>query len=119
MEEPKLRRVDYVTAGFQTSQRASAPNVPVVQGLTAFRSKVSNDISKLTLKWLQRNYISINNFYILYICIYIHTYIHLHIYTKTTIMASSPITSWQTDGKKVETVTDFIFLGYKITADSD
>lgn len=85
MEEPKLRRVDYVTAGFQTSQRASAPNVPVVQGLTAFRSKVSNDISKLTLKWLQRNYISINNFYILYICIYIHTYIHLHIYTHVYI----------------------------------
>ena len=38
---------------------------------------------------------------------------------KTKIMECSPITSWQTDGKKVETVTDFIFLGYKITADSD
>ena len=35
------------------------------------------------------------------------------------IMASSPITSWQIDGEKVETVTDFIFLGYKIIADSD
>ena len=34
-------------------------------------------------------------------------------------MASSPITSWQTDGETVETVTDFIFLGSKITADSD
>ena len=34
-------------------------------------------------------------------------------------MACSLITSWQTDGEKVETVTDFIFLGYKITADSD
>ena len=34
-------------------------------------------------------------------------------------MASSPITSWQIDGEKVETVTDFIFLGSKITADSD
>ena len=34
-------------------------------------------------------------------------------------MASSPITSWQRDGGKVETVTDFIFLGSKITADSD
>jgi len=33
-------------------------------------------------------------------------------------MASSPNTSWQTDGEKVETVTDFIFLGSKITADS-
>ena len=33
---------------------------------------------------------------------------------KTKIMASSPITSWQTDGEKVETVTDFIFLGSKI-----
>ena len=38
---------------------------------------------------------------------------------KTKIMASSPITSWQIDGEKVETVTDFIFLGYKIIADSD
>ena len=34
-------------------------------------------------------------------------------------MASSPITSWQIDGEKVETVTDFLFLGYKITVDSD
>ena len=38
---------------------------------------------------------------------------------KTKIMAFSPITSWQIDGKKMETVTDFIFLGSKITADSD
>ena len=38
---------------------------------------------------------------------------------KTKIMVSSPITSWQTDGEKVETMTDFIFLGSKITADSD
>ena len=36
---------------------------------------------------------------------------------KTKIMASGPITSWQIDGETVETVTDFIFLGYKITAD--
>ena len=35
---------------------------------------------------------------------------------KTKIMASSPITSWQTDGKTKETVTDFVFLGSKITA---
>ena len=35
------------------------------------------------------------------------------------IMAASSITSWQTDGEKVETVTDFIFLGSKITVDSD
>ena len=34
-------------------------------------------------------------------------------------MASSPVTSWQIDGGKVETVTDFIFLGSKITLDSD
>ena len=34
-------------------------------------------------------------------------------------MASSPITSWQTDGEMVETVTDFFFLGSKITADGD
>ena len=38
---------------------------------------------------------------------------------KTKIMASSPITSWQIDGETVETVTDFIFLRYKIAADGD
>ena len=38
---------------------------------------------------------------------------------KTKIMASSPITSWQIDGETVETVTDFIFGGSKITADGD
>ena len=38
---------------------------------------------------------------------------------KTKIMASGPITPWQIDGETVETVTDFIFLGSKITADDD
>ena len=38
---------------------------------------------------------------------------------ETKIMASGPITSWQTDGEIVETVRDFIFLGFKITADGD
>ena len=38
---------------------------------------------------------------------------------KTKLMASSPITSWQIDGETMETVTDFVFLGSKITADSD
>ena len=38
---------------------------------------------------------------------------------KTKIMAYSPIISWQIDGETVETVTDFIFLGCKITADDD
>ena len=38
---------------------------------------------------------------------------------KTKTLASSPITSWQIDGQTVETVTDFIFLGSKITADGD
>ena len=38
---------------------------------------------------------------------------------KTKIMASCPITSWQIDGETMETVTDFIFLGSKITADGD
>ena len=38
---------------------------------------------------------------------------------KTKIMASGSVTSWQIDGKKVETVTDFLFLGSKITADGD
>ena len=38
---------------------------------------------------------------------------------KTKIMASGPVTSWEIDGKTVETVADFIFLGSKITADND
>ena len=38
---------------------------------------------------------------------------------KTKIMASSPITSWETDGETVETVSDFIFLGSKITAEGE
>ena len=38
---------------------------------------------------------------------------------KTKMMASSPITSWQIDGETMETVCDFIFLGFKITADCD
>ena len=38
---------------------------------------------------------------------------------KTKIMASGPITSWQIDGETVETVTNFIILGFKITADGD
>ena len=38
---------------------------------------------------------------------------------ETKIIASGPITSWETDGETVETVADFIFGGYKITADGD
>ena len=38
---------------------------------------------------------------------------------KTNIMASGPITSWQIDGEKMETVKDYIYLGSKITADGD
>ena len=38
---------------------------------------------------------------------------------KTKVMESGPITSWQIDGEKLETVTDFIFLGSKITVDDD
>ena len=38
---------------------------------------------------------------------------------KTKIITSGPITSWQIDGETMETVTDFIFLGFKMTADSD
>ena len=38
---------------------------------------------------------------------------------KTKIMASDPITSWERDGETVETVSDFLFLGSKITADGD
>jgi len=40
-------------------------------------------------------------------------------HSKTKIMASGPITPWQIDGEKMETVTDFIFLGSKITVDGD
>ena len=40
-------------------------------------------------------------------------------YKETKIMASGPITSWEIDGETVETVSDFIFLGSKITADGD
>ena len=43
----------------------------------------------------------------------------LKLNTKKMKMASSPITSWKTDGETVETVSDFIFLGSKITADGD
>ena len=46
------------------------------------------------------------------------TGLKLHI-QKTKIVASGPITSWQIDGEKVETVADFIFLFSKITADGD
>ena len=42
-----------------------------------------------------------------------------HNIQKTKIMASGPITSWQIDGETMETMTDFIFLGSKITADGD
>ena len=38
---------------------------------------------------------------------------------RTKIIASGPITSWQIDGRKMETVIDFIFLGFKIIADGD
>ena len=40
-------------------------------------------------------------------------------FQKIKVMASSPITSWQIDGETMETVTDFIFLGYKVTGDGD
>ena len=45
--------------------------------------------------------------------------LNLNIKKKTKIMASSPITAWQMEGEKVEVVTDFLFLGSKITVDSD
>ena len=43
----------------------------------------------------------------------------LKLIQKTKIMASDPITSWQINGQTIETTTDFIFLGSKITADGD
>ena len=47
-----------------------------------------------------------------------YRYVKLNI-QKTKIMASGPITSWEIDGETVETVSDFIFLGFKITVDGD
>ena len=44
---------------------------------------------------------------------------HLKLSIKTKIMASSSITSWQTEGEKVDAVTDFLFLGSEITVDGD
>ena len=61
----------------------------------------------------------------IYMCVYTYIYIYTHTYTyivyiqKTKIMASGPITSWQIDGEKMDTVIDFIFLGSRITVDSD
>ena len=46
-------------------------------------------------------------------------YVYLWLIQKTKIMESGPMTSWQVDGGTVETVTDFIFGGSKITADGD
>ena len=57
--------------------------------------------------------------YIHHTTVYTHTYTHIHIHKLCKIMASSPIASWQIDGEKVETVTDFILGGSKIIADSD
>ena len=54
----------------------------------------------------------------IYLCIYVSVYIKFNI-QKTKIMASSPTTSWEIDGETVETVSDFIFLGSKITTDGD
>ena len=53
----------------------------------------------------------------IYIYIYTHTYTYRVYIQKTKIMASGPITTWQTEGGKVEAVTDFIFLVSKITVD--
>ena len=66
----------------------------------------------------------------LHIVLYVHIYIYNVIYSyinvdlklniqNTKIMASGPITSWQIDGETMETVTEFIFLDSKITADGD
>ena len=55
--------------------------------------------------------------YCIHICIYVYG-LKLNI-QKMKIMASGPITSWEIDGEIVETVSDFIFLGSKITADGD
>ena len=44
---------------------------------------------------------------------------HTHTQNKTKIMASGPMTAWQTEGEKVEVVTDFLFLGSKITVDGN
>ena len=53
------------------------------------------------------------------VCVCVCVYKHQYIIQKTKIMTSAPITSWQIDGGKLETVSDFIFLGSKINADGD
>ena len=53
-----------------------------------------------------------------FLCFLYFLYFYFNI-QKTEIMASGPITSWEIDGETVETVSDFIFLGFKITADGD
>ena len=50
--------------------------------------------------------------------IFCYLFLKLNI-QKTKIMASGPITSWEVDGETVEAVSDFVFLGSKITADGD
>jgi len=57
--------------------------------------------------------------YIHHTTVYTHTYTRIHIHKLCKIMASSPIASWQIDGEKMETVTDFILGGSKISADGD
>ena len=52
-------------------------------------------------------------------CVCIHIYIYNYMILKTMIMASGPISSWEVDGETVETVSDFILLDCKITADGD
>ena len=53
------------------------------------------------------------------LCLYFHLLTTHPVPCQNKIMASGPITSWHIDGEKVETVTDFLFLGSKITVDSD
>ena len=69
------------------------------------------DISGISeLKWTGMGKFNSDDYFIYYSVLNIQ---------KTKIMASGPITSWQTDGETMETVSDFIFWGSKITADGD
>ena len=71
-------------------------------------ARVNIHISEL--KWTGMGKFNSDDYFIYYIVLNIQ---------KTKIMASGPITSWEIDGETVETVSDFIFGGFKITADGD
>ena len=77
--------------------------IPTVSGMQMIMAEMEEELKSLLMKVKEENKkagLKLNN-------------------QETRIMTSNPITSWQTEGEKVETVIDFIFLDSKITADTD